>query len=136
MVFVVLLFTHIPVFYSWFNLAHSSTSPLRTIGDGQRHKLPSLFALVLTAALILPVLADEYWTRMQTINSAANDPEETDGSIRGRLHFWEVALLMASDHPLTGIRHNAYSHFFNRYDFSGGESGKDRAVHSSRFGVL
>src|SRR5262249_30655707 len=36
----------------------------------------------------------------------------------------------------TGVGHNAYSQFFNRYDFSRGEFGKDRAVHSSWFAVL
>ena len=35
-VFVLLMFTHMPTLYSWFNVAPSTTSPLWTLGGGKR----------------------------------------------------------------------------------------------------
>ena len=97
------------------------------------------FALVsigLAGALLLPVLPSEFWTRMSTINEAREDIESADGSIRGRLHFWRVAVVMANQNPLTGVGNFAYNANYDRYDPSGGEFGVNRSVHSSWFGVL
>ena len=62
--------------------------------------------------------------------------DERDDSQAGRLHFWEVAVTMANDRPLVGVGHRGYERSYNRYDFSKGSYGTDRAVHSSWFGVL
>lgn len=102
---------------------------LRTPG-----KLRYLFAVVAIAALILPVLPTAYWERMETIGAS---PEERDTSSKGRLHFWDVALVMANDRPILGVGHNAFNAAYDTYDRSGGELyGTARSVHSAWFGLL
>jgi O-antigen ligase len=54
----------------------------------------------------------------------------------GRLHYWRVAIDMAMASPLFGVGLNAYSRFYNQYDFSGGRYGGRRSVHSLWFGIL
>jgi O-antigen ligase len=70
---------------------------------------------------------------MSTINAPA---EERDESQQGRLHFWKVAVAMANDHPFLGVGHRGFEASYNRYDSSDGLFGRDRAVHSSWFGIL
>ncbi len=96
-------------------------------------KLRYVAAVVVALAVILPVLPQEYWDRMSTVTASA---EERDESTSGRLHFWQVALDMADDHPILGIGHRAYEPSYNEYDSSGGQYGRNRAVHSAWFGVL
>jgi O-antigen ligase len=43
---------------------------------------------------------------------------------------------MANDRPLTGVGHRGYERSYNRYDFSNGQYERNRAVHSSWFGML
>jgi putative inorganic carbon (HCO3(-)) transporter len=97
------------------------------------YKLRTLAAFVVLLAVVVPALPQEYWDRMATITAPA---EERDQSQSGRLHFWEVAAAMASDHPILGIGHRGYEAAYNDYDWSGGELGPNRAVHSAWFGVL
>lgn len=97
------------------------------------HKIRYVAAVVVALALILPVLPQEYWDRMATLTVPA---EERDESQTGRLHFWQVAVDMAEDHPFLGVGHRAYEPSYNRYDFSNGLHGENRAVHSAWFGVL
>lgn len=97
------------------------------------HKLRTAAALTIALAVILPVLPQQYWDRMSTITASS---EERDASQTGRLHFWAVALEMANDHPILGIGHRGYEAAYDQYDFSGGEQGTRRAVHSAWFGVL
>jgi O-antigen ligase len=47
-----------------------------------------------------------------------------------------VAIEMANTKPLLGIGHNAYNPAYDAYDFSNGEYGRGRSVHSSFFGFL
>ncbi len=97
------------------------------------HKFRTLAAVTIALAVVLPALPQEYWDRMSTITAA---PEERDASQTGRLHFWQVAIDMADDHPLLGVGHRGYEPAYNQYDSSGGEQGQNRAVHSAWFGVL
>lgn len=97
------------------------------------NKFRTVFAFAVAIALILPALPPEYWDRMSTINAPA---EERDESQQGRLHFWNVAVAMANDHPFLGVGHRGFEASYNRYDSSGGLFGRDRAVHSSWFGIL
>jgi probable O-glycosylation ligase (exosortase A-associated) len=97
------------------------------------HKLKSFAAVVIVAALILPVLPQQFWDRMGTITAPA---EERDDSQQSRLHFWKVAVAMANDRPLTGVGHNGYPKAYNRYDWTGGRYLTNRAVHSSWFAVF
>lgn len=97
------------------------------------YKLRTLAAVVLALAVIVPVLPQEYWDRMSTITAA---PDERDASQIGRLHFWQVALVMAEDHPVLGIGHRGYEAAYDDYDWTDGELGTKRAVHSAWFGVL
>jgi probable O-glycosylation ligase (exosortase A-associated) len=97
------------------------------------NKFRTLLAFAVAVAVIVPVLPSAYWNRMSTINSSG---EERDESQTGRLHFWEVAVDMANDRPLTGVGHRGYERSYNRYDFSNGLYERNRAVHSSWFGML
>lgn len=97
------------------------------------HKLKTFFAVIIAAALILPVLPQQFWDRMSTITAPA---DERDDSQQSRLHFWQVAVAMANDRPLTGVGHNAYPRAYNRYDWTEGRFLTNRAVHSAWFGVF
>ena len=97
------------------------------------HKLKTLAAVVVAAVLIVPVLPQQFWDRMSTITAPA---EERDDSQQGRLHFWQVAAVMANDRPLIGVGHRGYEPAYNTYDFSDGRYSTNRAVHSAWFGVL
>ncbi len=98
-------------------------------------RLPALAGIVVATMLIVPMLPQTYWDRISTI-SAANNPDEADGSTRGRLHFWETAVAMANAQPFFGIGHNAFNAMYDRYDDSNGEFGHGRSVHSVWFGLL
>lgn len=101
-----------------------------------RRKFAAAFGIAVLCLLIVPVLSDSYWTRMGTISTATEDAETANETSEGRIHFWRVAVEMANAHPFTGIGHNAYSALYDVYDFSEGEYGLGRAVHSSWFSVL
>ena len=92
--------------------------------------LPRLRPVPWVPVLIAPAMPGEFWDRMRSIEEAA------DGSARGRLHFWGVAVDMAEDSPLVGVGHNAYNVTYDRYDTSNGEFGTGRSVHSVWFGLL
>ncbi len=98
-----------------------------------RGKLRLLLAFSLTAAIVLPVLPDEFWGRMQTIKTYE---EVEDDSALSRLHFWQVALKMADANPFFGVGFNAYNLSFDKYDFFYGRYGEGRSVHSVWFGVV
>jgi probable O-glycosylation ligase (exosortase A-associated) len=97
------------------------------------HRVRSFAAIALLAVLIVPILPTAYWDRMNTIKAT---DEERDASAEGRVHFWEVAMRMANAYPLTGIGHNAFNAAYDKYDFSNGQYGERRSVHSSWFGVV
>ena len=97
------------------------------------HKLKTLCAVVIAAALILPVLPQQFWDRMSTIDASA---DARDNSQQGRLHFWQVAVAMANDRPLNGVGHSGYQHAYDQYDWTQGRFSTGRAVHSAWFGVL
>jgi probable O-glycosylation ligase (exosortase A-associated) len=96
-----------------------------------RQRLRALVALLAIIIVILPALPEAFWARMDTILTY-----EEDSSATGRLHFWAVAIEMANAHPLLGIGHNAFNTAYDAYDFSNGEYGRGRSVHSSFFGIL
>jgi putative inorganic carbon (hco3(-)) transporter len=97
------------------------------------YKLRTIAAIVLVTALVLPVLPQQFWDRMSTITAPSS---ERDESTLGRLHFWEVAVAMANDRPLTGVGHRGYERAYNTYDWTQGQFSTNRAVHSAWFGVL
>lgn len=97
------------------------------------HKLKTLFAVLIAAALILPVLPQQFWDRMSTITAPA---DQRDDSQQSRLHFWQVAVAMANDRPLTGVGHAGYPRAYNQYDWTEGRFFTNRAVHSAWFGVF
>jgi probable O-glycosylation ligase (exosortase A-associated) len=103
-----------------------------------KRKLATLAALMLLALLIAPVLPSAFWNRMHTIQTSANrlEAEETDSSIRSRIHFWKVAAEMVRQHPFLGVGFNAYNAVYDDYDFSYGQYGHRRSVHSVWFSVI
>jgi len=103
-----------------------------------RQRVRALVGLAIVSLLIVPVLPDEFWARMQTIEVPTDELplEEQDTSSLGRVHFWHVALAMAAANPVTGVGHNSYNTSYDAYDFSGGLYGSQRSVHSVWFGVV
>lgn len=98
-----------------------------------RHKVRVLAAIAVVVSIVYPALSEQYWTRMDTITV---DEGDTDSSARGRFHFWRVGIAMANTNPFLGVGSNCYIPAYNYYDFSQGRYGRNRAVHSSYFGVL
>jgi probable O-glycosylation ligase (exosortase A-associated) len=101
-----------------------------------KRKVGALIGIAVVAGLIVPVLPDRFWSRMDTIPESTEEIDESDNSIKGRIHFWHVAVRMANDHPLLGVGHNSFNKFYDRYDFSNGLYKRNRSVHSSWFGLL
>ena len=105
-----------------------------------RQRVRTLVGILVLAALIQPLLPDEFWNRMQTIampqEQENEPPKEEDSSARSRMHFWRVAMVMAAANPLFGVGHNAYNWHYDQYDFSNGLYGHWRSVHSVWFGVM
>jgi putative inorganic carbon (HCO3(-)) transporter len=97
------------------------------------HKLKTSIAVVIAAMLILPILPQQFWDRMSTITASG---EELDESQQSRLHFWAVAVEMAGDQPLTGVGQSGFPRAYDSYDWTDGQYGRERAVHSAWFGVL
>jgi putative inorganic carbon (hco3(-)) transporter len=112
-------------------LAFSTVGALQLLRS--RHKFRALVGAAVVVALVLPALPPEYWGRMNTLTASGEDRDE---SSQGRLHFWQVAISIAGDHPLLGVGHSGFQRAYNRYDTSGGQFGTDRAVHSAWFGIL
>jgi probable O-glycosylation ligase (exosortase A-associated) len=96
-------------------------------------KFRALIAVGVLVTVVLGVMPQEYWDRMNTITVSE---DQQDSSARGRLYFWTVAVRMAAAKPVTGIGFNGFRQSFPSYDTSGGFWGGDRAVHSAWFGVL
>lgn len=96
-------------------------------------RMRAFLAVSSLVLLIIPILPDSFWDRMRTIETYQ---EDEDASALGRLHYWQVAILMAENHPILGVGFNAYNPSYDGYDFSKGQYGYQRSVHSSFFGVL
>ena len=97
------------------------------------HKLRNLVGVVAILTIILPALPDSFWDRMDTIQTYEEAGED---SALSRIHFWSVALKMAASNPLLGVGFNNFNKAYDSYDFSGGQYGHGRSVHSSLFGVV
>lgn len=100
----------------------------------QKRRLMPLLVVSVTIVIALPFvpIPQGYFDRLQTIRTYE---ETNETSALSRLHFWQVAERMAADNPL-GVGLRNYEFVFDRYDFSGGEFGTGRAVHSSHFQAL
>lgn len=92
----------------------------------------AVISILATVALPFVPVPEGYFDRMRTIQTYQ---EVGDTSALSRLHFWKVAVRMAQAKPL-GIGLRNYDSAYDRYDFSGGEYGHRRSVHSSHFQVL
>jgi probable O-glycosylation ligase (exosortase A-associated) len=102
----------------------------------------AIVGIILAGWIIVPVLPQEFWDRMATINAPV-DTESTDAAVtaeslstQSRLHFWAVAEKMAEARPLYGVGMHVYNEVYDQYDFSGGAWGGKRSVHSSWFGIM
>lgn len=92
-----------------------------------------LCGILVLVLLIVPLMPERFWNRMQTIETYEEDQEH---SALGRLHFWAVAHAMGAAHPVFGVGFNGYTRLYDTYDFLRGRYGRNRAVHSSWFGVI
>lgn len=98
-----------------------------------KHRIAMGLLIGLIAGSLLALMPQSYWDRINTITT---DEEQMDISSAGRLHFWRAATRMANDHPVFGVGHSGFQVAYNDYDDSGGRYGRNRAVHSSWFGIL
>jgi len=99
-----------------------------------KHKSRTLLIFAMFFALILQTFPQEFWDRIDTI--IASSSEERDGSTISRIYFWEIGWEMAKDNQIFGVGHRAYQHAYNTYDYTTGQYGVNRAVHSTWFGLL
>lgn len=96
-----------------------------------------VLALVLVGASVILAIAvipipKGYFERIETIQTY-EETEET--SALGRLHIWQVAWQMAKANPLgVGVRN--FNKTYDKYDFSKGHFGAERAAHNSHLQVL
>jgi probable O-glycosylation ligase (exosortase A-associated) len=96
-----------------------------------RHRIRT--ALLMTGVLLLLTqLPDAYWNRMDTITTENED----DGSVQGRLYYWQVARQMGNQNPLLGVGTSGFQAAYNFYDETNGVYGRSKAVHSMWFGTL
>jgi probable O-glycosylation ligase (exosortase A-associated) len=105
---------------------------------GSRRKLVGIIATGLAVWMLLSVMPAEFWDRMGTIQTSATaqSSDQVESSAAGRLHFWQVAMVMAERNPVFGVGPWAFNLVYDRYDFSGGDFGRGRSVHSAWFGLL
>lgn len=100
----------------------------------QKHRLRAAAAagaLFLVSSVVFT--PPEGWSdRISTIRTYE---EIGEFSAISRPHFWRVAVEMAKAHPL-GVGLFNYEPNYDRFDFSGGEFGRSRSVHSSHFQAL
>jgi len=95
-------------------------------------KLRYGLAAAVLATLVTTVMPQSFWDRMSTVTAS---DENRDNSAAGRLHFWQVAVQMASAKPLTGVGFSGFNPSYESYNTSDEFTGQ-RAVHSAWFGVL
>ena len=107
---------------------------LAVVARSQR-KVQTLIGVAVAATLVLSVMPDSFWERMDTI-AVEGESEERDSSAASRLHFWGVALEMARDNPILGVGHNGYFAAYDSYDPTAAEFGRRRSVHSMWMGIL
>jgi putative inorganic carbon (HCO3(-)) transporter len=77
-------------------------------------------------------LPEGYSERLAT---AFVEKENLGKSAASRPHFWNIAVDMTVDYPL-GVGPGCYNTLYNLYDYSSGQYGFSRTVHSSHFEVL
>lgn len=98
-----------------------------------KHRVVAITAVVVICGVLAPALPDAFWARMDTTFASEG---ERDRSTAGRLYFWNVGVAMAREHPFVGVGPSGYNYAFNEFDYSNGEYGENRSVHSIWFGVL
>jgi putative inorganic carbon (hco3(-)) transporter len=101
-----------------------------------RRRVATLAGVAVIGLVVLSAMPQSFWDRMSTVAAQPDDEEGRDRSAAGRLHFWRVATVMATEHPMLGVGHSAYNASYDAYDFSDGYYGSGRSVHSSWFGIL
>lgn len=97
-----------------------------------RHKVRTTIVLVALVAVVLSVMPEKFFDRMQTITAS---DEDRDSSALGRLHYWQVAQEMVKAKPLTGVGFNGFRDSYSSYEFEEGW-GTNRSPHSAWFGVM
>ena len=100
----------------------------------QDRRVPTLaaFAAIATVTLLVVPIPQSYIDRLETIQTYNEIGEE---SAMSRPHFWKVGLQMLSENPL-GVGLKQYEAAYDKYDFSYGRYGHNRAVHNSHVQVL
>ena len=72
--------------------------------------------MIMMLLIVMPVLPEAFWKRMSTIGTYK---EDQDPSALGRLHYWDVALSMATKSD-TGIGFNGFNEAYDAFDSSDG----------------
>jgi O-antigen ligase len=74
-----------------------------------------------------------FWQRMGTITASDDTRDESQ---LGRLHFWQVGIVMANANPLTGVGFDGYQKSYEKYNSGDDTFTGPRAAHSIWFGTL
>jgi putative inorganic carbon (hco3(-)) transporter len=93
-----------------------------------RYKLPLALAIVVVVMVILPIMPEAWWDRMESIQTY-----QEDGSALGRLNAWTVAWHTARTHLSGAGMEYGYRHLFAQF---GPYEDSPRAAHSIYFQIL
>lgn len=81
----------------------------------------------------------QIWTSINAFFTEVNtleQPTDQISSAVSRMHFWRVALVMYSAHPIDGIGFGQFERRFDEFDFAEGRYGHARAVHNTPLLIL
>ena len=81
----------------------------------------------------------QIWTSINAFFKEVNtleQPTDQISSAVSRMHFWRVALVMYSTHPIDGIGFGQFERRFDEFDFAAGRYGHARAVHNTPLLIL
>jgi probable O-glycosylation ligase (exosortase A-associated) len=102
----------------------------------KRHRVRRTALAIAATALLLGTMPNQFWARMDTINTGQTVEGDDDRSAQGRLHFWTTAVKIADAYPFLGVGNGQFNQAYDRFDDSDGEYGHNRSVHSVWFGLL
>ncbi len=113
-------------------LAASAGLIILTLVSANRIRNIALIGALAATFLVLLPNPEDYVGRL---SSAFQEEEELDASAASRPHFWRIAMAMGADNPV-GVGVGCYVTKYSAYDYSGGEFGRNRSVHSSHIGIV
>lgn len=81
----------------------------------ERKKMRYVIAAIPILIVLIPVMPDSFWDRMQTITSGTKEGEKRERSADQRVKVWTVAVAVIKDHPFLGIGRGNFGLIHGRY---------------------